>query len=1003
MRALALSSLLVWSLSAHAAPERPDDQVLVPAFGLNAQTRQMPSGMSVLMLPDATSPTVAMTLLVGAGIANDPAGASGTAMLMERVMMMAPGPDGEASTASRLRGLGCDVDGLVAHDHMAWSASCPRDMADQAMAVLSDVLTGTALERVDEALLNQEKKRLMADISLRRAGAGSGFQEAALWLRPKLYAEGHGYDRKPLQDVDGVTLAHLAEFAKTALVPRNVTIGLLGGFDDRYHLYGPSILLSNLPPTMFHPKLKPDHMKRLAKGEVDDVADDNPNHWFTVAMDPENPSEPMAEGKSKTRRRSKMMADPPAAAVDGAYSVQTGPVQKPMVAVGWALPASWGDDDVLQRVTARVINQFVAQNMDVGSVEAFNGCNVVSGARSGLLVCLATLKEGRDTGDRVGRAIVDQLSFINNPDPQYAQAVEVAYMRARNQLLGDTLMGMDAGGRLGAGGDWLVLEYVHYLMDPAAHIDRLQGASGMTVDDVKAYVDTWLKRDRVASVRLEPPAAAPMAMVPELVQQDDQDATARAKGYWTLAVAPSGQAFSASALSSEAIDYAAPRIPEDSVMTRTLGNGLEVVAVSAGAAPILHARVVALDGTTLDPTDHHHWTFGRQHVRPNRPAEPAKYGGRLSSWRGDNTHVIDLEVAADNHEQALYGLRFTLDELRVTFNKKGTWLADQRKAMLDDHYTPEFQAYRWAERQLGSPNLMRRPGLEDLAAWAEVSTTEVKDMMLTKWAPERMKLILVGPQDPETLLDAAETYFGDYKVSGAPTTPVTFRASTTAIEGTAGTAIFSDDGPATLTARCSVGLANGLNDPRPHVLGSLIELGLNEGSGGVLTGLDATATIAPDGAALLTVRAQTDAKMSGKVHAALGSLLTEASDASDDSAVRRAALVHAGRLSADRRTVQHLAGLVTARAMSGLDPMSGDAYADALSTLDAKGLAASAAACAGSLAAVWRGEEAQLASSLSAEGIEHASFDWMQHAKDVHETADPKGFAKWEKAQAKGR
>ena len=89
MRALALSSLLVWSLSAHAAPERPDDQVLVPAFGLNAQTRQMPSGMSVLMLPDATSPTVAMTLLVGAGIANDPAGASGTAMLMERVMMMA--------------------------------------------------------------------------------------------------------------------------------------------------------------------------------------------------------------------------------------------------------------------------------------------------------------------------------------------------------------------------------------------------------------------------------------------------------------------------------------------------------------------------------------------------------------------------------------------------------------------------------------------------------------------------------------------------------------------------------------------------------------------------------------------------------------------------------------------------------------------------------------------------------------------------------------------------
>jgi predicted Zn-dependent peptidase len=971
---------VVW---AQDMPAKPTMEIQVKQMNLSAQAGAFGSGLQVLAMPDPATRHVAVTIVVDAGWRTDPDGRSGAARLFERAWWRSEVKPGVTTLDQLVRGYGCEVDSGVSADVLRFSALCPAQTVDAAMRVWSRLYTAP-LAGITDAALAEEAGRVRSEARARALLDDQQLPGLVAPLYGMLFPTSHPYHQPLDLELSGVTVAELSAWATANIVGPRTTVSLIGGISDEHPLHGPALVAGNFEPKVLDARLKPEMFERWPKGDGEDIDPDDLSLSWGWPADP-----------VKRDQGFRLLGPRPAAALKdplevpkpegAAFQRYLGGVEHTTVLVGWALPAGWRTDDALHAATGRMVAGVVAKHLVDPAIDRLMGCFIQPGLESSLLVCAAQLKDGQEiAGERIAGRIVDQLSYVT--DVNNRLEVDAAFGAGQQALYAEALASLDdLGGLYGSRSYWFS-SGLHFAGKPMYWSQRMGDVGRATAQDAINLVASHVSRLRARMVQIDPDPGS--TLLPRLAvrEERDRDALAARPPYWNaLATQAAPAAVPSARVDAARIEAALQGLGPDQVAEATLPNGMRVVVVPLGEAPVVHARLVAGIGRVNDPTPNleHTWA-GKMTAFHREPAEPI--AGAWYAWLGDSVQVLGLRASTDNLDGALFLLRDAVNGANPSLKTKITVTAEFKDRFVAEFYDPAWHAERASlAHLLSSSPIARRPGPAQLTAWGALSTTAIGDMMKTQWRPDNVTLLIVGGVDAAAGVELAKAWFSGWSV-GAPSVS-TYKATPLA------------QAPRPTSTRVDV-LDTGAGDRADLYLGCRLDAdpgvlavareavlqGLKGGIDGVVVTTDAW----EGGTAILQVRARVQAGDAGEATKGLFDRLRAlAGGKVPAEEIKEAALRAAASTGADFSSDRRLVTWLTDRLADRL-PLTGQLRVPT----DGAALTAAFQTCVAGGYASLTGDAGAIESSLGAAGVTATRLDWKAEGRKLHEAADPKGYLK---------
>jgi zinc protease len=408
-----------------------------------------------------------------------------------------------------------------------------------------------------------------------------------------------------------------------------------------------------------------------------------------------------------------------------------GPIERTQAVVGvpelwlaWRLPGAFAEEraalDVLESLAASSLARTTSVRSDVVSVQSFveRGpivstlyCRVVLSRTSDLEGVRGALAHELDKG--VARRALDaDWRFLYTREESTRRMLSLEPLAAR-------ALGMALGAHHAGDPDFVVRQ--------AARVDGLGG------DELNGLADRFLKLEQSRAVLLEPGAAGPVASL---------DSASSSDGHRHLS---STQAAAAAA------KLAVPRFE-----TKTLDNGMQVIAVRREGDRFFSALLGFLDGAARKPhgvVQAADWSILSYISKP-----PAGIGFSRSArtdallWLArSNVSALDL---------GLEGMvdRFTNYEISWKPPEFVEWLK-----VADQAETPAEILNRNLWRALLGDSLLSPPLPKEIDA---VRVQDIRRWRDTVYRPENATLVIVGPDQREAL-SVAEARLGSWRRSAA--------------------------------------------------------------------------------------------------------------------------------------------------------------------------------------------------------------------------------------------
>ena len=205
------------------------------AAGLPAQVREvegvheyrLANGLQVLLIPDASKPTVTVNVTYRVGSRMEGYGETGMAHLLEHLMFKSTKTTANVSTELSKRGM--QFNGSTTADRTNYFETFPSDPAQLAWALKTEA------ERMTHA--NVIKKDLDSEMTVVRNEMESGENNPVRILMEKTNSaafEWHSYGKDTIgarSDVENVNIPHLQAFYRKYYQPDNATLIVAGSFD----------------------------------------------------------------------------------------------------------------------------------------------------------------------------------------------------------------------------------------------------------------------------------------------------------------------------------------------------------------------------------------------------------------------------------------------------------------------------------------------------------------------------------------------------------------------------------------------------------------------------------------------------------------------------------------------------------------------------------------------------------------------------------------------------
>jgi zinc protease len=536
-------SLLAFLLAGGCAATSLPDQPQLKEFALPQTDFPLGSGLRVLVQEDHSSPLVVITTVFRVGGASDPKGVEGLAHFVEHLVFKSKFGGGKQMVQDILKRMGAFFNATTGPDMTTYYQIAHKDRLADLMQLEAWRLA-MGLDGVTEAEFETEREIVRNELRQRReTNVGNRtFDELLVRLFPATHPLGHAMAGTHASLMNA-KLEDARKFVAQHYRPANCTIVIAGD-------------------------IKADEVKKqLGKWPAE------------LLFGPGGPTGPKVP-------HDKLLVDSPAPEppppVSTALARLKGPVEQPLLLIGFSAPGGLRGKDMLLEFAGSALDTalgsglFLKQDDDIRGV----GGGAMPLADGSLFLIQAALKPGADP-EKARTRILDAIASAWSTDDSRAAVSFEKWATATNLLRtsADPISSANAAA-----------EELAITGETATYKRRLAELAALKANDVIDFAYKYLKRERAVSVFFEP-------------ETSGADATA---GSGAGAAARSGHDLGRSDDTSIA-GMGAPEIrriaraPGVGALPRfKLSNGLQVVAIQRGSTPVaqIYLQIPGGDATT---------------------------------------------------------------------------------------------------------------------------------------------------------------------------------------------------------------------------------------------------------------------------------------------------------------------------------------------------------------------------------------------------------------------
>lgn len=725
---LALAGLV--TSPAHAVRvEKADYSLRLVPYDINIRDYQFPSGLRMVFQEDHTRPIVSVSNVIEAGAKDDPEGMDGFAHLVEHLNFRAR--HGELpKNMDLIRQIGGAFNANTWLDRTIYMTIAPRDSLIPLMRLESLRLVD-AVNGVSDEVLNVEREVVRNEL---RGNLEQGSGDVSGELQGLLFPEGHPYHTTTIGSHEGLN---------------NITMEVVNEWVQEFY--------------------KPQHSTIVVTGDFElDQAGEFIQEAFQYEQltSPDAPDAPL-ELVSLPPRISGLPPEPPPPVSQELLRL-TGNVENPTVLLGWSLPGGFRGQDMQWALTVGMMNvalgKYLFPDWDYENeeIEGF-GCFHLPFTINSMAMCYIEISDA-DKAQKYVDTALDGLYELWNLDNfyqmergqinldgipidryfQYAKLTNMAYIFQTVEDVSNV-----GGARAQAVPIWL-----HYTGDPMFYSSQFTELDAVDPRGAAEMAYKYLNRDRYAAVLMEPLSEEDKAKAERKGMEGIYDGVTRADQGVML--------FEDGELTDEAIAQAVVPVDFSKARHFEMDNGLEVMIVPFGSAPMARAELIFHGGT--DSTEP--WGLGQMASKFKKREytySPLEFAG-MRGWGMDGTDLtVQIGGSAGNVRAMVTDLREAVDTAHADVMQVGKWVKNTRKSRVKEEKKPETWASRkmWEETFPGHV-ISRYATDEELEFRKSLSGKDANGWFDRVVQPANATLLIVGNIDGEEAEANVREFFTDW-------------------------------------------------------------------------------------------------------------------------------------------------------------------------------------------------------------------------------------------------
>lgn len=1005
-------------------PARPSLQIKVPDYSIDTVDFRFPSGLRVMFQRDDSMPVAAITAVTDHGSSDDPQGKEGIAHLVEhlwfRAEHQADGQDKLPKVWDLLESeMGCSLNAFTQYDITAYMTVCGGHNLE-AMMKLESLRMSDTVANVTEDMVKTEIEVVRNEIRMRSENFNIPFFTVWEFVNKHMFGEDHPYHRPIAGDhttIRNCRLADIQKFTEDYYTPDNTTIVAVGDFPNpsdapAYYL---DLLVRTFDLSHLHPDLTEDHIRKAPKPGIETPDPNNPDHWFLVPMNPEKPDELLPVLEPVNSRASEFAAIKPPDPLTTELGIYEGPVKDPTVVAAWTMPPGYQGNDTLLQVAGNVLSNIVAQGVrDDPRIKSFGGCGALPSKRSTTVLCTATVKDPEDSPARVAERMMDQVVQLYNPDLKIF--LDQAFSQARMQFLSGILKSVDLYAAVGAGRATDIATFAHFTGDPAYYTYKMNETNRLQSFQLAELAETWLTRDRAASVLIKPLERDEVALLSE--------DTAGAGGHYRGGEATSilNPSVDPNAITPDFLREIMT-LPDLARMDDfTLPNGLRVVLMPHSEAPVVNVALIARGGSVADTKGLIDYVNRFQSTDTLDPLQIAgEFGGGLSS----TYESTSIRASAGNLDGAMWLLRDRIDSTRPNFGRGGAlfradgsvaatyvgkndYIAARRSQLKKNWFNDEWNRSELWHQHL-NPDHPLHDGIdwEDLDALKKTSGKDVREAIQSKWRPDNATLLVVGNLDTDMARKYAIKYFGSWEPKTDAVIDIPEIPGPNAPAGGRKIVVIDEPGKTQTDVflACPLEPAEYQDSPSHQILGTIARMTLFtklREEAGVVYSPYAGTNVLPGGTAYMFMSAaiQNDSALFA-MERYIEFLEQAGAGEISETDLRLRQLSRASGYVVGQQSIDQMTGRLAGVIIQGEGWDAFERYADDLANLEVADLGRITEGCADDAFIAFQGPEDKIKAQLDEGGYEYEVLDAKERGEAKYESTDPKGYKKYLKKKEK--
>jgi zinc protease len=701
---------------------------LVP-YDINIRDYQFPSGIRIVFQEDHTRPIVSVTSVIEVGAADDPEGCDGLAHLVEHLNFRARHGD-LPKNMDLIKQIGGNFNATTALDRTNYLTVAPKDALIPLLRLESLRLTDAVHAVPEEAMLVERevvRNELRGNLE---QGPGD------IWgnINTQMFPEGHPYHRNVIgfhETLNNITMEIIQEWTHEFYTPENATIVVVGDFD------------------------------------LEQTADFIQEAFeYGQLVDPENPDAPL-EAVELAPRLTAVPPEPPEPVTQELQRF-SGMVDNPTIVLGWSLPGSFRGYDAQWAMTVNMMNYaigkylFPSWDYENEEIESF-GCFYNPGKYAGMALCFIEIGQDEDPERYVDKALdgLYELWNLDNfyqmergnyvvdslPIDKFFQYSKLAWMASIFQSV------ENVSSVFGRGAE--VTEWLHYTGNPLYYSAQFEELNGVNPSKAAEMAYKYLNRKRYTAIVIEPLSEEEKAKAERKGLEGTYDGVTRADQGVLL--------FNEGELTDAVIQQAVLPVDLENARHFELDNGLEVMVVPYGAAPLARAELLFFSGT--DNTEP--WGLGQmvnKYLEREYSYSVLEFAGARGASVGGTDASFTVSGSAGNVRAMVTDLREAVDTAEVDVMQVGKWVKDTRKARVKAEKKPETWSSRTMWEETFPGHVVARYATDEDLEFRKGLKSKDANAALDRWlAPTNALLLVVGNIDGEAAEADIRELFSDWE------------------------------------------------------------------------------------------------------------------------------------------------------------------------------------------------------------------------------------------------